>query len=208
MKRFSKKGFTLIELLIVISILVILAVSVAMSFIGFDYDARYNTTKSNLSSIKSAIQMYRSRHSKFPRPTVSGGTKSTLGGEATLEAILSNSSGHGDGQEYIGGAIPGELISDAQGANFICVVNTMEDYYANQADFNACENPASDDQPPGNGGGYVYNPISGALRLNFLVQGDSIRDDVDEANVGTLFDDWSTWSEKNLDLDDDYPVTW
>ncbi|MCJ8343918.1 type II secretion system GspH family protein, partial [bacterium] len=95
MKKFNKKGFTLIELLIVISILVILSVAVAMSFIGFDYDARHSTTRNNLSAIKSAIQMYRSRHSKFPRPAVSGATNATQDGEATLEAILSNAAGHG-----------------------------------------------------------------------------------------------------------------
>ena len=45
------RGFTLIELLIVISILVILSVAVAMNFIGFDYDARHSSTKSNIASL-------------------------------------------------------------------------------------------------------------------------------------------------------------
>ncbi|MCJ8345308.1 hypothetical protein MJH12_07195, partial [bacterium] len=107
----------------------------------------------------------------------------------------------------IGGAIPGELISDAQGANFVCIVKDKADYYANQADFSGCDNAASDDQPPGNGGGYVYNPVSGAIRLNFLVQGDDYRTE-DQLNIGALFDDWSTWLDQHEDLDEDWPIKW
>ena len=108
------RGFTLIELLIVISILVILSVAVAMNFIGFDYDARHSSTKSNIASLRSAISLYRSRHSKFPEPKASGGRKATQGGEHTLEAILTNTGTFGDNTEYIRGNIAGELISSSK----------------------------------------------------------------------------------------------
>lgn len=206
--RYKRKGFTLIELLIVISILVILSVAVAMNFIGFDYDARYSSTKSNLASLRSAISLYRSRHSRFPQPTVSGGKEATQNGDPTLEAILTNTSTHGDGTEYIRGNIAGELISSSQETNYVCVVRDVAAFYQDQSSFDNCEG-AADGQPSGAtpGGGYVYCPVNGAIRLNFTVTDDDLRGS-DQSNVGELHPDWSTWANQKPDVQDDWPVRW
>ncbi len=211
MKKYTsrtRRGFTLIELLIVISILVILSVAVAMNFIGFDYDARHSSTKSNLSSIRAAISLYRSRHSSFPAADVSGAKKATQVGEKTLEAILTNTRGHGDGTEYIRGNIAGELISSSQENSFVCVVKDLAAYYQDQATYGGCENVSSEDQPSGGaGGGFVYCTINGAIRLNFTVQGDDLREE-DQSPIQQLVADWTTWSQQHEELDDDWPVRW
>lgn len=204
----QNKGFTLIELLIVISILVILSVAVAMNFIGFDYDARHSATKANLSAIRSAIGLYRSRHSAFPAPTVSGSRKATQNQENTLEAILTNTGDFGDGTEYIRGHISGELISNAQETSYVCIIRDVNEYYANQSDFGACESPSSEDTAPtGNGGGYVYCPINGNIRLNFTVNGDDLRRE-DQSPIQTLVDDWANWAASHEEYDQDWPVRW
>jgi prepilin-type N-terminal cleavage/methylation domain-containing protein len=204
-RNLSRRGFTLIELLIVISILVILSVAVAMNFIGFDYDARHSSTKSNLASTRSAINLFRSRHSAFPAPTVSGASKATQAGEKTLEAILSNAAGHGDGTEYIRGNIAGELISAPGGNAFVCVVRTPAEFYADQSNGDGCQNTSADEtfQP----GGYVYCPVNGALRLNFQVNGDDLRTE-DQLPIDALSADWVTWAEQKAGLENDWPVTW
>lgn len=201
-------GFTLIELLIVISILVILAVSVAMGMSGHDYDARYSTTKSNLSIIRSAIALYRSRHSNYPKPSSSGGKLATMSGEGTLEAILTNLSGMGDGTEYVRGNIAGELLSQSrQGGNsYVCIVEDVEDYYQNQADYSGCENPSSEDNPGTTGGGYVYCPVNGAIRLNFTVEGEDFRTEK-QFTVQELLSDWEHWGNSR-ELVYDWPVRW
>jgi prepilin-type N-terminal cleavage/methylation domain-containing protein len=200
-----RRGFTLIELLIVISILVILSVAVAMNFIGFDYDARHSSTKSNLAAIRSAVSLYRSRHSNFPQPTVSGGPKATQAGDKTLEAVLTNANGHGDGTEYIRGNIGGELISSANGNAYICVVKTIDEYYGNQADGDGCMSPSGDDSF--DGGGYVFCPVNGSVRLNFQVNGDDLRAE-DQLPIQALSSEWMTWADQNQDLENDWPVRW
>lgn len=201
----NRRGFTLIELLIVISILVILSVAVAMNFIGFDYDARHSSTKSNLASTRSAINLFRSRHSAFPAPTVSGSAKATQAGEKTLEAILSNSGGHGDGTEYIRGNIAGEMISIPGGNAYVCVVRTPNEFYSDQSTGDSCQNPSADDTFQQ--GGYVYCPVNGALRLNFQVNGDDWRTE-DQLPIQALSADWITWAEQKPGLENDWPVTW
>ncbi len=63
----SKKGFTLIELMIVIVIIGILAWQMVPQFSGFDNDARVVTTKGNLSTLRTTINMYRARTGKYPK---------------------------------------------------------------------------------------------------------------------------------------------
>ncbi|MBT3783577.1 type II secretion system protein [bacterium] len=203
-----RRGFTLIELLIVISILVILSVAVAMNFIGFDYDARHSATKANLSAIRSAIGLFRSRHSAFPKPSVSGGRKATQNTENTLEAILTNTNDFGDGSEYIRGNISGELVSNAQETSYVCIITDTAEYYSNQSDYSGCENPSGEDTTPtGNGGGFVYCPTNGNIRLNFTVNGDDLRKE-DQSPIQTLVDDWANWAAQHEELDQDWPVRW
>ncbi|MDD4957272.1 MAG: prepilin-type N-terminal cleavage/methylation domain-containing protein [Candidatus Omnitrophica bacterium] len=62
----KNKGFTLIELIIVIAILAILAAAIVPNFMGFDKDARISTTKSNLETIRSRVNMYRHKNGVYP----------------------------------------------------------------------------------------------------------------------------------------------
>jgi prepilin-type N-terminal cleavage/methylation domain-containing protein len=204
-KQFRIGGFTLIELLIVISILVVLSVMIALPFFGKDYDARYQTTKSNLGVIRTAISMFRSRHHTFPKPGATGGELATQNGENTLGAILANFPGYGDGTSYIRGGLPRELLSTHLGNSYICVVPSVLDFHSDQSSYGGCANIDSDTAPSSRGG-YVYCPANGAIRLNFLVLGDDFRTE-DQLKIGSLNDDWDVWSNTNIQTND-WPVRW
>ena len=197
--EYYKSGISLFLLLI--------SVMLSSTSCSFDSDARHPTTKNSLYAIKSSIALYRSRNNKLPLPTMSGSTNASEDGGKTLEAILSNLNGFGDGQEYIGGAIPGELISDAQGNNFVCLVLNDSSFYADQSTFENCINNAKLDLPRGIGGGYVYHLKSGKIRLDFQVFGPDLRERK-QHNIGALFQDWKEWLSQHEDLKDDYPVRW
>lgn len=65
MKR--RSGFTLIEILIVIAIIAILALQMAPNMIGFDNDARVTTSKTNLSTLRTRITMFRAKTGHYPQ---------------------------------------------------------------------------------------------------------------------------------------------
>ena len=62
-KFFQNKGFTLIELLMVVIILGILAAVAIPQFSSSTNDAKMSALKSNLSSIRGAIELYSVQHS-------------------------------------------------------------------------------------------------------------------------------------------------
>lgn len=62
----AQKGFTLVELLIVVIILAILAAIVVPQFAATTDDARISALDSNLSNVRSAIDLYRQQHMAFP----------------------------------------------------------------------------------------------------------------------------------------------
>jgi len=81
------KGFTLIELLIVVVILGILAAVVIPQLSGATNDAKTEALKTNLSNIRTALEMYEHEHSKYPGAAGSGAggscnTSGTAGGGA------------------------------------------------------------------------------------------------------------------------------
>ena len=94
------RGFTLIEILIVVAIIAILALAIIPNYVGFDVDARAVTTKSNLSTIRNRISLYRAKEGKYP---------------ASLSDLLKETySDAGIDKPYLK-AMPGELISDKSG---------------------------------------------------------------------------------------------
>jgi len=65
-REISNKGFTLIELLIVISIIAILALTIVPNFIGFDVDAKVVTSKTNLDTLRTRVQLFRAKEGRYP----------------------------------------------------------------------------------------------------------------------------------------------
>lgn len=62
MKKNKKLGFTLVEVLIVVVIMAILAATIIPQFSDSTKDAKTNTAKFNLHTIRSQIEMFKSQH--------------------------------------------------------------------------------------------------------------------------------------------------
>lgn len=81
-KRHS--GFTLVELLIVVIILAILAAIVIPQFSGATKDTQEAALDSNLTALRSAIELYKAQHDTYPGAVATngggtcGGTKGAL----------------------------------------------------------------------------------------------------------------------------------
>lgn len=63
----TRRGFTLLELLLVLSILVVIGGIVLVNIGGAQKDANINITKTQMSSLKSNIQMYQIRMNSLPQ---------------------------------------------------------------------------------------------------------------------------------------------
>lgn len=61
----TKSGFTLVEILIVVVILGILAAIVIPQFTGASIQAKENSLRSDLQSMRSQIQLYKIQHNEF-----------------------------------------------------------------------------------------------------------------------------------------------
>ena len=60
------KGFTLLELLIVVSIIAVLAATLVPNLIGFDTEARLASTKTNLNTLRTRLNLYRAKEGHYP----------------------------------------------------------------------------------------------------------------------------------------------
>ncbi|MCE9604752.1 MAG: type II secretion system GspH family protein [Planctomycetia bacterium] len=84
MSKAKKQGFTLVEVLIVVVIMAILAATIIPQFSDSTKDAKNNTSKFNLHTIRSQIELYKSQHDgKVPAAlsdlTVKTNTAGTIG---------------------------------------------------------------------------------------------------------------------------------
>ena len=96
----NQRGFTLLELLIVISIIAILAATLIPNFIGFDTEARLASTKTNLSTLRTRLSLFRAKEGRYPKRL-----------EELLEVTYTDL---GVEKPYLD-QMPGELISSSGG---------------------------------------------------------------------------------------------
>jgi general secretion pathway protein G len=83
-----QRGFTLVELLIVVIILSILAAIVVPQFASSTSDAKLSALDANLSTMRSATELYYQQHGAYPSAVAStGGTPPGTGGAAGTGAI-------------------------------------------------------------------------------------------------------------------------
>jgi len=88
-KLINKKGFTLIEILIVIIVLGILAMIIVPQITVSTDDAKVSTIQSDLSAIRSAIEIYYAQHgNKYPgQTTAAAGATNTDAGVAATDMV-------------------------------------------------------------------------------------------------------------------------
>lgn len=96
----NRKGFTLIEVVFVIAIIVILASMLMPNIVGFDKEARVATTKGNLTTLRSRINLFRAKTGNYP---------------SSLEELLTKTYFDAGVQMPYLKTIPLELISDKSG---------------------------------------------------------------------------------------------
>jgi general secretion pathway protein G len=76
--RRSRTGFTLVEVLIVVVIMAILAATIIPQFSDSSRDAKVNTAKFNLHTLRAQIELYKSQHDGLrPSNTLAELTSST-----------------------------------------------------------------------------------------------------------------------------------
>ncbi len=81
------KGFTLVELLVVAVVLAIFAAIVVPQFASTTDEAKLSALKSDLSGIRSAIDLYRQQHGHFPGAVAASGATCPSSGTAGTGAI-------------------------------------------------------------------------------------------------------------------------
>jgi len=85
-KIVNKQGFTLIELVVVIAIISIISAIITVNFVEVNKRGRDTTRKSDLQTVKTALEIYRSDSSTYPPAlyTVSCPTSSGLSSGSTI----------------------------------------------------------------------------------------------------------------------------
>jgi len=78
----TERGFSLVELLIVVIILAILAAIAVPQFANTANDARGSATDSSLSSMRSAVELYRQQHGAYPGDVAASGGACPAGSAA------------------------------------------------------------------------------------------------------------------------------
>jgi len=134
-------GFTLIEMLIVVAIIITLAAIILPNITGSNVNARIATTRTNVSTLRSAIQLYLANNSAFPTAL----TDADSGGETT-ELVNATYLLNGNTVPYLSGPFPTELMSSAAGSSAEVAV----------AD---------------GGGGWAYTPANGQVAVNVNTAG-------------------------------------
>jgi general secretion pathway protein G len=108
-KRCSRRrGFTLLELLLVLSILVVIGGIAVVNFGGAQNEANINATKTQMSAVKNAIEMYKIRLNGLPE---------------TLDALRDGPSDAAKKAKWNDNPIMTEIPMDAWANPFVYSVN-------------------------------------------------------------------------------------
>lgn len=86
-KNEAQQGFTLVELLIVVIILAILAAIIIPQFSAATDDAAQSAYDTNISNLRSAIDLYRQQHTAYPGAVTSSGGSCPAGSTAVTGAV-------------------------------------------------------------------------------------------------------------------------
>ncbi|GAC1415464.1 MAG: hypothetical protein NVSMB6_17780 [Burkholderiaceae bacterium] len=175
-KRGADRGFTLIELLIVVIILAILAAIVIPQFSNSTTDAKEATLDSNLSAIRSAVELYRAQHNgTYPGFNASSGSASCAApGVAGTGAAGSAGSTPANSQAFVDQMTQASTVAGAT----CTLADTLNNKYGpyirgalpadpitNSTAITISSNgaPAA---PTVTTGGYLYDIVSGKLMIN------------------------------------------
>lgn len=109
MIRETRRGFTLVEIMIVLAIIGILAMVLLPQIGGADRPAQIATTKANLNTIRTQIQLFRTKEGRYPNDDLSDLVNTTYSDMGVQRRYLRE--------------LPRELISSRTGRN--TVTNTL-----------------------------------------------------------------------------------
>jgi general secretion pathway protein G len=97
----AKRGFTLVEILIVVVILGILAAIVIPQFTQASTEAKLNSLSSNLQTLRSQIELYKTQHNDVvPLPEDGGATWARMTETTSLAGVASGSKVRSDTNKY------------------------------------------------------------------------------------------------------------
>ncbi len=101
----KNSGFTLIEILIVVVILGILAAIVIPQFTDASESARENSSKTNLSALRSQIELYKHQTGALPVDLA------TLASDGYLQAVPTDPANDGGAYIYVAGVVTSDANS-------------------------------------------------------------------------------------------------
>jgi general secretion pathway protein G len=169
-KRNLQKGFTLVELLIVVIILAILAAIVVPQFSSSTTDAKIAAAASNLSAIRSSIELYRAQHTAYPGLNASsGGTGSCsskgTGTAGTAQALIDQLTLPTDST---GAACAVADTTNYKYGPYIRGTGLMNEPFSNKGGVvgEIVVTSAGSKPTAGTAGGYAYDAKSGDILIN------------------------------------------
>jgi len=152
-----KKAFSLVELMIVVAVLGILAAIVVPQFQNHATQAKESTSKSNLRTLRSAIELYTTQHKGIPPGYPNGNVSAQPTSQTLIEQLCwsSNQSGQTSQQPASGFELGPYLRSFPRNpfndASSVKIVGNSEDFPANATgDF-----------------AYIYKPAAKTIRLDY-----------------------------------------
>jgi general secretion pathway protein G len=122
----AKSGFTLVEILIVVIILGILAAIVVPQFTDASTQAKVSSIKTDLQTVRSQVQLYKSQHNNGTLPGATTGVTFTqaMTGKTNADGTASTSGAYGP---YLQAIPANPYVTSATDAITV-VVATIADY--------------------------------------------------------------------------------